>query len=153
MGIDLEVFWCSLKNIPWRPLNEHPKFPDLELIVFELHQSKRKWLFLGIYKPPCQDDIEFLNWIDSVLDQYLTIYENIILIGDFNTHLEATLENYDLNDLIATWIILLATSLITPLALILFWPTERTYSSYLTLLKRVFLTTINLSQLFWNQED
>ena len=25
---------------------EHPKFPNLELnLVFELHQSKRKWLF------------------------------------------------------------------------------------------------------------
>ena len=42
-------------NIPCRPLNEHPKSPDLELIVFELHQSKRKRLFLGIYKPPCQN--------------------------------------------------------------------------------------------------
>ena len=30
------------ENIPCRPLNEHPKFPDLELKVFELHQSKRK---------------------------------------------------------------------------------------------------------------
>ena len=39
------------ENTPCRPLNEHPKFPDLELMVFELHQSKRKWLFLGIYKP------------------------------------------------------------------------------------------------------
>ena len=43
------------ENIPCRPLNEYPKFPDLELIVFELHQSKRKWLFLGICKPPCQN--------------------------------------------------------------------------------------------------
>ena len=38
------------ENIPCTTLNEHPKFPDLELIVFELQQSKRKWLFLGIYK-------------------------------------------------------------------------------------------------------
>ena len=92
-------------NIPCRPLNEHPKFSDLELLVFELHQWKRKWLFLGIYKPPCQNDIEFLNLINSILDHYLTRYENIILIADFNlyvenTHLETTLENYDLNDLI-----------------------------------------------------
>ena len=75
------------------------------MTVFELHQSKRKWLFLGIYKPPCQNDTEFLNRINSILDHYLTTYENIILIGDFNlcvenTHLEATLENYDLDNLI-----------------------------------------------------
>ena len=60
---------------------------------------------IGIYKPPCQNDIEFLNRINSILDHYLTTYENIILIGDFNlcvenTHLEATLENYDLDNLI-----------------------------------------------------
>ena len=36
------------ENIPCTPLNEHPKFPDVKLIVFELHQSKRNWLFLGI---------------------------------------------------------------------------------------------------------
>ena len=58
--------------IPCRPLNEHPTFPDLELIVFELHQSKRKWLFLGTYKPPRQNDIEFLNRIKSILVHYLT---------------------------------------------------------------------------------
>ena len=56
------------ENIPCRPLNEHPKFPDLKLIVFELHQSKRKWLFVCIYKPPCQNDTEFLNHINSILD-------------------------------------------------------------------------------------
>ena len=93
------------ENISCRPLNEHPIFPDLELIVFELHRSKRKWLFLGIHKPPCQNDIEFLNRINSILDHHLRTYENIILIRDFNlcvenTHLEATLENYDLNNLI-----------------------------------------------------
>ena len=92
-------------NIPCRPLKEHPKFPDLELIVFEIHQSKRKQLFLGINKLPCQNDIEFLNRINSVLDHYLRTYENIILIGDFNlcgenTHLEDTLENCDLSNLI-----------------------------------------------------
>ena len=91
------------ENIPCRHLNKHPKFPDLELIVFELHQSKRKWLFLGIYKPPYQNGIEFLNRINY--QSYLTTYENTILVGDFNlcvenTHLEATLEDYDLSNLI-----------------------------------------------------
>ena len=92
------------ENISCRPLVKHPKFTDLELIVFELHQNKCKWLFLGICKPPCQNDIEFLNQINSILDHYLTTYGNI-LIGNFNlcvdyTHLEATLENYDLSNLI-----------------------------------------------------
>ena len=58
-----------------------------------------------MYKPTFQNDIEFLNRINSILDHYLTTYENIILIRDFNlcvenTHLETTLENYDLSSLI-----------------------------------------------------
>ena len=32
------------ENIASRSLNQHPKFPDLALTVFELHQSKCKWL-------------------------------------------------------------------------------------------------------------
>ena len=47
------------ENIPCRPLNQHSKIADLKLIVFELHQSKRKWFFLGICKPPCQNDMSF----------------------------------------------------------------------------------------------
>ena len=32
-------------------------FSDIELMAFELHQSKRNWLFLGIYKPPSQNEL------------------------------------------------------------------------------------------------
>ena len=47
------------ENFLCRPLNSHPKFPDLELIVFKLHQSKWKWLFLRLYKPPCHNELSF----------------------------------------------------------------------------------------------
>ena len=72
------------ENIPCKPLSNHPMFSDLELMAFELHQSKRKWLFLGIYKPPSQNDIEFLRRISLILDYYLPTYENFVLVGDFN---------------------------------------------------------------------
>ena len=37
------------ENIPCRPLNDHPFFPNLELIAIEIHQNKRsRWLFVGI---------------------------------------------------------------------------------------------------------
>ena len=38
------------ENIPCKPLTDHPVFSDLELVVCELHQGKRKCLLLGIYK-------------------------------------------------------------------------------------------------------
>ena len=86
------------ENIPCRPWNEHPKFPDLKLSVFVLHQSKWEWVFLGICEPQCQSYIEFLSWKNSILDTYLTTNENIILIEDYNLcvenkHLEVTLED------------------------------------------------------------
>ena len=63
-------------------------FTDLELMAFELHQSNRKWLFLGIYKPPSQNDIEFLRRISLILDYYLPAYEHFMVIGDFNLPVE-----------------------------------------------------------------
>ena len=85
------------ENIPCKPLSNHPMFSDLELMAFELHQSKRKRLFLGIYKPPSQNDIEFLIRISLILDYYLPTYENFVVIGDFNlpvenSHLEAIIQ-------------------------------------------------------------
>ena len=85
------------ENIPCKPLNNHPTFSDPELMAFELHQSKRKWLFLGIYKSPSQNDIEFLRIISLILDYYLPTYENFVVIGDFNlpvenSHLEAIIQ-------------------------------------------------------------
>ena len=58
-------------------------YSDLELMTFELQQSKCKWLLLRIDKPPSPDDIEILNRICSILD-YMKTYENIMTIDDFN---------------------------------------------------------------------
>ena len=112
-----KVFRCDLnhfrgglilyinKNIPCKPLTDHSVFSDLELIVFELYQSKRKGLLLRICKPASQNDIEFLNRISSIID-----YLNILSIGDFNlfvdnSHLEAFMKAYDFSSLIKkpTW--------------------------------------------------
>ena len=58
-------------------------FSDLELMAFELHQSKRKWLFLGVYMPLSQNDIEFLRRISLILEYfYLPVHENFVVIGD-----------------------------------------------------------------------
>ena len=84
------------ENIPCKPLSNHPMFSDLELMAFELHQSKRKWLFLGIYKPLSQNDIEFLRRISLILDYYLPKYENFVVIGDFNLSVEQSYQKTNL---------------------------------------------------------
>ena len=67
-----------------------------------------------------------------------------------NTHLEAALENYDLNNLLnlpTCW------QSNNPTCTDLIWQIKKIHWSYLAVSKRVFLITINWSQLFWNQED
>ena len=58
------------ENIPCRPLSDHPTFPNLELIAIEIHQNKRRWLFIGMYKPPSQSDREFTYRLSSIIDYY-----------------------------------------------------------------------------------
>ena len=93
------------ENIPCRPINDHPTFPNLELIAIEIHQNKRRWIFIGMYKPPSQNDWEFTSRLSSIIDYYSPKYENLILIGDFNLsienqHLDALIQAYNLNNLI-----------------------------------------------------
>ena len=96
------------ENISCRPLNDHPTFPNLELI--KIHQNKRRWIFIGIYKPPSQSDNELTNRLSLIIAYYSPKYENLILIGDFNLstgnqHLDALIQAYNLNNLInkPTW--------------------------------------------------
>ena len=79
-------------------------FSDLELMAFGLHQRKRQWLLLGIYKPPSQNVTEFLNRISLIIGYYLRTYESILATGDFNlsvdnSHLEAFMQPYDFSSL------------------------------------------------------
>ena len=93
------------ENIPCRPLSDHPTFLNLGLIAIEIHQNKRRWLLIGIYKPPSQSNKESINMLSSISDYYSPKYENLILIGDFNLaienqHLDALIQAYNLNNLI-----------------------------------------------------
>ena len=62
------------ENIPCRPLNDHPAFPNLELIAIEIHQNKRRWLFIDIHKPPSQSDNEFTNRLSLII---ITTHRNM----------------------------------------------------------------------------
>ena len=57
-------------------------------------ETKRKWFLLGIYKPPKQDNSEFLEAMNILLKDCTETYENLIPVGDFNM----TAENPQLNN-------------------------------------------------------
>ena len=93
------------EGIPCKPLKT-PLFDlNKEIIDLEFHQTERKWLFVGTYKPPVVNDLEFTNELTKILNHFSNKYENLLLIGDLNmsienVHLNTLLQLFNLNALI-----------------------------------------------------
>ena len=56
----------------------------IQAIPFEVNMRKKKWFFLCIYKPPSMKSQYFLDSLSDIIDCYSNVYNNHILIGDFN---------------------------------------------------------------------
>ena len=137
------------ENISCGPVNDHPAFSNLGLVTIEIHQSKRRQLFIGIYKPPSQSDNEFTNRLSLIIDYYSPKYENLILIGDFNLsienqHLDALIQAYNLNNLINKPTCFQSN---TPTCIDLILTNKKMCSNYPMHLRLVFRTIINQLQL------
>ena len=65
------------ESIPCRFLNDHPGFYNFELMAIEINQTKRKYLFIGIYKPPSQNAKEFTNILSLTIDYHFPENENL----------------------------------------------------------------------------
>ena len=55
-----------------------------ETLFIEINLRLRKWLIVGVYKPPGQRKSVFLESLSERLSIYLDTHENVILLGDFN---------------------------------------------------------------------
>ena len=75
------------ENIASKQLNLHLD-KETEAIYLEINIRSRKWLIVGLYKPPSQNNSLFLENMSKNLSRYLDSYENITLLGDFNMNLE-----------------------------------------------------------------
>ena len=79
----------------------------IECIILELSISKKKWLMMGIYNPQKSLASSFFNVLSTNLEYYLSLYDNVLIIGDFNCEIsEPCMEEfcllYDLKSLIKT---------------------------------------------------
>ena len=79
--------------------------PDIQALVFEINLRKGKWFFLSIYKPPSQNCQYFLDSLHNIIDFYSGVYDNHIVLGDFNmdashTQLSTFMEHYNYYNLI-----------------------------------------------------
>ena len=71
------------ETIAAKQLNLHLDI-DNEAIFLEINIRSRKWLIVGLFKPPIQNNSLFLESLSKNISQYLDSYENITLLGDFN---------------------------------------------------------------------
>ena len=83
-------------DIPCKRLDIHDNSTNSEVLFLEFYDKKRKWLLIGLYKPPSQNDKEFLDNLIKNLEFYESKYDNFILFGDFNM----TIKNQNLQTLI-----------------------------------------------------
>ena len=80
---------CSInENISSKTGNVEGIVKESEIILIEFSIRTRKWLFVGLYKPPSQTEHSFLNNLSLVINRLICQYENLMLIGDFNMTIE-----------------------------------------------------------------
>ena len=93
------------EDIPCRLLRKYELPNDIEAIFLELNFRKSKWLLLGSYHPPSQNDDYYFRWIGSAFEYYNTKYDKCLLAGDFNAEVDEStmngfLENFGLKSLV-----------------------------------------------------
>ena len=85
------------ENIPCKLLNDKIIPSDIEMIMFEFLVKTRKWLCIGLYKSPSQNENYFLDVLSKVLSKRICLYA--MLIEDFNL----TVNNKNLGVLMNTF--------------------------------------------------
>ena len=74
------------ENIPSKLLTKYNLPSDIEYIFLELNLRKCKWLLVGRYHPPSQNDHYFFEKLDKAIDVY-SHYEKVLLLGNFNAEI------------------------------------------------------------------
>ena len=72
------------ENLPAKIISSYKFKENSEIILFEFSVSNIKRLLLGNCKPPSQNDLLFINKLNLALNFFSPIYENFVLLGEFN---------------------------------------------------------------------
>ena len=90
IGVELLIY--VNKNLPGKIINDYKFKENSEIILFEFIVSNKKRLLLDNYNPPPTSPLTkwFLLYqqIKSCLDFFRPMYENLVLLGDFNMSTE-----------------------------------------------------------------
>ena len=72
-------------DIPSKEIKVNFLPSDIECLFIELNIRKAKWLVVGCYHPPSQNDEYFFSNLSKTLDSFHNKYEKFLLIADFNS--------------------------------------------------------------------
>ena len=73
------------QDIPSKLLTNVRTSENLEILFLELNLRKRKWLICCSYDAHKSSTVRHTKIIRNYLDSYSSKYENLILLGDFNS--------------------------------------------------------------------
>ena len=76
------------ENLPGKIISSYKFKENSKIILFEFSLLNKKWLPLGNYRPPSQNDLSFMSELNLALNFCSPIYENSVLLGDFNLSTE-----------------------------------------------------------------
>ena len=99
------VMIFTRSDLPCHELKSHKLPTDIECTFLELRIRQSKWLIVAGYNPHKKKISYFLEKISQELDKYLPHYENLLMIGDWNsavteTEMKGFCEIYNLENLI-----------------------------------------------------
>ena len=87
------------ENIPCKMVSAKGAPDDCEIILIEFSIKTQKWLCIGLYKPPSQNDKYFLDNLSFILNKLTCQFDNITLMRNFNL----TVENKNLEVFMSTF--------------------------------------------------
>ena len=90
-GVGL-IFYVN-EQIPSKSLESSPM--NIELILLDFTVKNQRWLCVGIYRPPSQNEKYFIDHLSKTLGQFSCQYDKTMFIGDFNLSINnQSLENF-----------------------------------------------------------
>ena len=92
-------------DIPCKEIKVHTLPGNIECLFIEIKLRNKKYILVGGYNPHRDSSSYFLSHIGKALDKLLGDYDNILLLGDFNSTQEEQCmkdfcETYNLDNLI-----------------------------------------------------
>ena len=76
------------EDIPCRQLNNHTISDNFEGIFLEINLRKAKWLLFGGYNNKKSNINDLLSSLGRIMDKYMCKFDNLLLLGDFNSTIE-----------------------------------------------------------------